>query len=232
MGFSSGFFSSNTSTISQEQINAAVSSSIDGNIDQVVSSSISSSIQNTIQPLILNSLTASNIANFTQDVREQFTAGENITIVNGVISAQTGGGSVYSYTVEFNAAPSQPTAGQLVFSNNVVRFNQVDILGVNRSFAIFNLIGETAVLDAGPVVIPRSVTIILEKRDKTAYAASTFLQLSNCTVQYYTSGVNKIIEISSGPQLGWQGDELGGSGFWKPQTSNPQPGTFTIESFT
>ena len=38
-------------------------------------------------------VTASNITNFTEDVRAQFTAGTNITIVDGVISSTAGGGS-------------------------------------------------------------------------------------------------------------------------------------------
>lgn len=40
----------------------------------------------------LYSLTASGISNFTNDVRAQFSAGTNITIVNGVISSTGGGG--------------------------------------------------------------------------------------------------------------------------------------------
>lgn len=41
----------------------------------------------------ITSITASNISNFTTDVRAQFTAGTNITIVNGEISSTGGGGS-------------------------------------------------------------------------------------------------------------------------------------------
>lgn len=41
---------------------------------------------------LINNLTASNISNFTNDVRAQFSAGTNITINNGVISASGGGG--------------------------------------------------------------------------------------------------------------------------------------------
>ncbi len=41
---------------------------------------------------LINNLTASGISNFTNDVRAQFSAGTNITINNGVISASAGGG--------------------------------------------------------------------------------------------------------------------------------------------
>jgi len=40
----------------------------------------------------ITSITASNITNFTNDVRGQFTAGTNVSIVGGVISAAGGGG--------------------------------------------------------------------------------------------------------------------------------------------
>ena len=42
--------------------------------------------------LNLTSLTASNVQNFTNDVRSQFSAGSNITITNGVIASSGGGG--------------------------------------------------------------------------------------------------------------------------------------------
>ncbi len=44
----------------------------------------------------LTFLTASNINNFTNDVRAQFTAGNNISIVNGVISSSASGGGLSS----------------------------------------------------------------------------------------------------------------------------------------
>ena len=40
----------------------------------------------------LSNLTASNISNFTNDVRSQFTAGDNVTILNGIISSTGGAG--------------------------------------------------------------------------------------------------------------------------------------------
>jgi cytoskeletal protein CcmA (bactofilin family) len=46
----------------------------------------------------LHSITASNISNFTNDVRAQFSAGTNITISNGVISSDGGaGGDPWTY---------------------------------------------------------------------------------------------------------------------------------------
>ena len=42
---------------------------------------------------LATSLTASNIENFTRDVRAQFTAGTNVTIVDGVISSTAAGGT-------------------------------------------------------------------------------------------------------------------------------------------
>ena len=47
----------------------------------------------------ITSITASNITNFTTDVRAQFTAGTNITIVNGLVSSTGGaGGGVIAIT--------------------------------------------------------------------------------------------------------------------------------------
>lgn len=58
---------------------------------------------------VTSSLTASNIANFTNDVRSKFTAGTNITITNGVIDAASTG--ITSTQVTSALAPYATLAG-------------------------------------------------------------------------------------------------------------------------
>jgi hypothetical protein len=66
----------------------------------------------------ITSITASNITNFTTDVRAQFTAGTNITIVDGVISSTGGGGSsgVTAITSSNSNLTFSPTSGSVTGS--------------------------------------------------------------------------------------------------------------------
>lgn len=178
----------------------------------------------------ITNITASNIDNFTADVRTQFTAGADITIVDGVISAVAGGAGV-TYTVEFNAAPSQPTSGQLVYSNTLIRFNILDSIGVDRSHAIFELVGVTPTLDGASVALGKNIAVILEKTNRRAYASATFLTTNTCTISYYTNGTNEIIQIQSSANLNWEGDDLDGATYFKPSTASPEDGLFTIEAY-
>lgn len=182
----------------------------------------------------ITNLTASNIDNFTTDVRAQFTAGTDITIVNGVISSTasgSGGSAGVTYDVGFNAAPSQPTTGKLFYSNTLIRFNTLDSIGVDRSHAIFELVGVTPTLDGASVALGKNIAVILEKTNRRAYASATFFTINTCTISYYTSGTDKIIEIESSANLAWEGDDLDGATYFKPTTASPEAGLFTIEAY-
>jgi hypothetical protein len=76
------------------------------------------------------SLTASNIENFTRDVRAQFTAGTNVTIVDGVISSTAAGGTgdvtetgentfsgVNTFTVNYITASAGITGSNALFTS-------------------------------------------------------------------------------------------------------------------
>jgi hypothetical protein len=68
----------------------------------------------------VTNITASNISNFTNDVRSQFSAGTNITIVGGVISS-TGGGATpggIDTSIQFNSGSSLSGSANLVYDYN------------------------------------------------------------------------------------------------------------------
>ena len=72
----------------------------------------------------LSNLTASNITNFTNDVRGQFTPGTNITIVGGVISS-TGGSTIpggTNTTIQFNSGSTFSGSSNLIYdyTNNIL----------------------------------------------------------------------------------------------------------------
>lgn len=70
----------------------------------------------------LHSLTASNISNFTNDVRSKFSAGTNITISNGVISSTAAGGTAggtpggTNQTVQFNSGSTFSGSASLIYN--------------------------------------------------------------------------------------------------------------------
>lgn len=68
----------------------------------------------------ITNLTASNIDNFITDVRAQFTAGTNVTIVDGVISAISGGAGAIpggpQYSVQFNQSSTFSGSSNLIFT--------------------------------------------------------------------------------------------------------------------
>jgi hypothetical protein len=67
----------------------------------------------------LANLTASNITNFTNDVRAQFTPGTNITIVGGVISSTGGGGGTpggADTQVQFNSGSTFSGSSNLTYN--------------------------------------------------------------------------------------------------------------------
>jgi hypothetical protein len=70
----------------------------------------------------LFNLTASGISNFTNDVRSQFSAGTNITIVGGVISSTGGGGGGSpggsDTAVQFNSGSTFSGSTNLVYNYN------------------------------------------------------------------------------------------------------------------
>jgi len=159
--------------------------------------------------------------------------GVNATATGDAVTVNVptpGGASAYQYTVEFNSAPSQPAVGEIVFSNSIVRINKTDKNGLDRSFAFFEILGVTPTLDASPISAIANYSIILEELQLSAYAAATF-DLADTTIEFYTSGSNEIIEIKSSSNVGWGGSVFGGSGFWKPQPSNPEEGLIAIESY-
>ena len=66
----------------------------------------------------LTNLTASNISNFQQDVRQQFEAGTNIAIVDGVISSTGGASSIpggSEYSLQFNSGSLLSGSSLLVY---------------------------------------------------------------------------------------------------------------------
>lgn len=85
----------------------------------------------------LYNLTASNILNFTSDVRKQFTAGTNVTIVDGVISS-TGGGNGNGSTspggldkaIQFNSGSTFSGSSNLIYD-----YTTNTISGTNAQFA-------------------------------------------------------------------------------------------------
>lgn len=77
---------------------------------------------------LINNLTASNISNFTNDVRAQFTAGTNITITNGQIDATGGGVGTISpgnqnrvaYYSDVDGGTTINDASSLFYDNNAL----------------------------------------------------------------------------------------------------------------
>lgn len=75
--------------------------------------------------LQITNLTASNITNFTSDVRNQFSAGDSITIVDGVISSTASGGATPGgpeYSLQFNSGSTLSGSQNLTFdySSNIL----------------------------------------------------------------------------------------------------------------
>jgi len=66
----------------------------------------------------IDNLTASNISNFTNDVRGQFSAGTNIDITNGVISS-TGGGGVSAVSSSGNITGSGTSDNPITLQPNI-----------------------------------------------------------------------------------------------------------------
>ena len=89
----------------------------------------------------LYNLTASGISNFVQDVRAQFTAGNNITIVSGVISAQTGSGTGFpgglDKYVQFNSGSTFSGSANLIYNytTNILSGTTAQFTAVTSSFA-------------------------------------------------------------------------------------------------
>lgn len=65
----------------------------------------------------ITNITASNIDNFTTDVRSQFTAGTDISIVNGVISSTAAGSQAKGpeYAIQFNSGSTFSGSANLLF---------------------------------------------------------------------------------------------------------------------
>jgi len=137
--------------------------------DYVTTSSFTSSINDLTASisssfLQLDDLTASNISNFQQDVRAQFSAGTNITINNGVISASVSGGGIsFVYTtgsitgsgligeeirlkdtVIINTlTASFISASSIAVDNSLIAFNTIDadVLQVNQESSLTGTTG-------------------------------------------------------------------------------------------
>ena len=142
-----------------------------------------------------------------------------------------GGATAYQYTVEFNAAPTQPAVGEIVFSNFIVRLNAIDANGLDRSFAFFEMLGVTPTLNGAGVAGIANYVLILEELQLQAYATATFLPATT-TISYFSNASGNIIEINSSVNLNWEGDDLIGPSFWKPTPSSPEPGLIAIENWT
>ena len=90
----------------------------------------------------ITNLTASNINNFTSDVRAQFSAGTNIDITNGVISVtgSVGGGGGTpggpEYSVQFNSGSSLSGSSLLIYNydTNVLSGTIAEFTGVSSSY--------------------------------------------------------------------------------------------------
>jgi hypothetical protein len=90
----------------------------------------------------LTNLTASNISNFQLDVRSQFSAGTNITIVDGVISstATGGGGSTPGgpeYSLQFNSGSELSGSGLLTYNydTNILSGTLAEFTSVTASLS-------------------------------------------------------------------------------------------------
>ena len=86
----------------------------------------------------LSNLTASNITNFTNDVRGQFTPGTNITIVGGVISS-TGGSTIpggTNTTIQFNSGSTFSGSTNLVYdyTTNILSGTTAKFTTLSASF--------------------------------------------------------------------------------------------------
>lgn len=78
----------------------------------------------------ITNLTASNIDNFTADVRAQFSAGTNITIVDGEISAASIAASEPEYSIQFNSGSAFSGSTKLLYQYDN------DILSLSGTFDI------------------------------------------------------------------------------------------------
>ena len=96
----------------------------------------------------LTNLTASQISNFTSDVRSQFTAGTNVTIVNGEISsiAESGGDVLSGSDNTFTAVNT--------FNNHYITAS----VGVSGSSAIFDSITSSLFYNPQPTYFDSGVT--------------------------------------------------------------------------
>ena len=93
----------------------------------------------------VTNITASNISNFTNDVRSQFSAGTNITIVGGVISSTGGGGGGTpggtDQTLQFNSGSTFSGSTNLVYnyttntlSGTIAQFSQITASSIRTAF--------------------------------------------------------------------------------------------------
>lgn len=89
----------------------------------------------------LTNLTASNVTNFTNDVRAQFTAGTNVSIINGIISAEldasgTAAGGL-DQSIQFNSGSILSGSTNLIYdySTNILSGTQAQFTGITSSLA-------------------------------------------------------------------------------------------------
>ena len=133
----------------------------------------------------LFNITASGISNFTNDVRGQFSAGTNITIVGGVISS-TGGGTGTpggtDQTVQFNSGSTFSGSTNLIYN-----YTTSTLSGTTAQFT--SITGSFSGSGAGLTNLPLSWTDYATRWD----VAPTFVSAS--VVQYTLNGVTRYRNI-------------------------------------
>lgn len=95
--------------------------------------------------------TGSAIATFTNDVRNQFTAGSNITITNGIISSTSGGGGTSSVSSSGNITGSGLSGNEIRLVENInITTGSFSFNNLNSSYLINSkfaqVVGETSSL--------------------------------------------------------------------------------------
>lgn len=117
----------------------------------------------------ITNITASNIVNFTNDVRAQFSAGTNITINNGVISASGGGGTPGDgeFAVQFNSGSTFSGSQSLIYNYNTnilsgttAQFTTITGSTVTGSTGIFNSITGSSINLTGTLSASSAQAII------------------------------------------------------------------------
>lgn len=143
----------------------------------------------------LQNLTASNISNFTNDVRSKFSAGTNITISNGVISSGGGGGTPggTDTTVQFNSGSTFSGSSNLVYnyatntlSGTTAQFTSITGSIVTGSTALFTTLTGSRLVATNNLSIGKTGSNAVLDVNGNSVISGTFQVVNQTTTLYNT----------------------------------------------